>query len=393
MSKRKTQFLLSIVMVSLLSASMYSISTANKSNVPTTQSNEPKASSGWFNLSSSFTSAIPDVNINFTKGGSTRTFTMEQIVNYTSYENQTFPLVSYTIEKNGPVEIIGFNPIYLMEITGWTDIFNFTVTAKDDHTSIVNITQLLLADGEYVKHTDTENETIIIITWGDQWLADYKDSYGDFYLWGENLEGSQKVKNISTVAYTDPWTVNIIVNGTEEVVLNSLNGTSATVGNYSTYNWGYFDTNAGYGWDARDCTGFTIASLLQHTSLGEQNYTISFIAYDGYGAKKVFTKSQIENGFTGFMFDDPQKEMINEGKQAMLMEKQDGDALGYRKGPYQVVFPGTDKASYIGGIVEIRITIIESTETESTSGIPGYSFGIIIASFAVVITMVVKKRK
>ncbi|MHA1901826.1 MAG: hypothetical protein ACTSW5_13095, partial [Promethearchaeota archaeon] len=273
----------------------------------------------WYNFTLP-SEPIPNANINFTRDGSTVSFTLEEIVNYTSYTNGTFPLVNYTIEKDGSFyEIVGFNPIYLMQLAGWNDVMNFTVYAKDGYSKQVNITQLLLADSNFVKYPDTENETIIIIAWNNQWLADYDIDYGDFYLWGENLAGNQKVKNISSISYDDPWTVTFNVDGIDEASLSSKNATTSETGNYTTYEWGYFDNNAGYGWDKRECTGFTVASLLQHTSIGNQNYVMSFISYDGYGANKNYTKEQIEQGFTGTMINDPAEELSNQGKLAMLM--------------------------------------------------------------------------
>ena len=146
-------------------------------------------------------------------------------------------------------------------------------------------------------------------------------------------------------------------------MLNSINGTTSSIGNYTTYDWGYFDNNAGFGWDERECSGFTVTSLLQHTSVGNQNYEINFVSYDGYGENKAFSKSQIEDGYTGCMINDPEEELSNQGKLSMLMNETDGEPLGYYRGPYQLVVPGADKGNYIGGIVEARITILSDDPT------------------------------
>ncbi len=394
MAINKKGIFLSILLLSMLNITAYAGSTTNLNKKPAIQYSEPKASSGWYNISSSLTSSIPVVNINFSRNGVNKTFTMEQIVNYTSYENQTFPMVNYTIEKDGSYfEIIGFDPLFLMEIAGWSDVLNFTVTAKDGYSKQVNITQLLLADDEYVKYTDTDNQTIIIIIWNGQWLADSNVvDYGDFYLYGENLAGNQKVKNITTISYDDPWTVKIIIDGIEELSISSANGTTSNVGNYTTYTWGYFDNDSGFGWDERECTGFTIASLLDHSSLENKNYEISFISYDGYGENKVFTKTHIEDGYTGYMINDPQEELSNEGKQTILMSQQDGEDLGYNRGPYQVIIPGLDKGNYIGGIVEIRIST-NVTEDETGDGISGFSIGFFAMTFCITIIAIINKRR
>ena len=69
----------------------------------------------WYNFTLPI-SPIPDVNINFTKDGSNFSFALEDIINYAKYDNGTFQLINYTIEKDGSYyEIVGFNPIYLIE--------------------------------------------------------------------------------------------------------------------------------------------------------------------------------------------------------------------------------------------------------------------------------------
>lgn len=394
-------FLVSAFIIFLIAGTSVNIGNSEKYNID--ESNfipKPSITYDWYNFTLP-SEPIPNTNINFTRDGSTISFTLEQIIDYTTYENGTFPLVNYTIEKNeNYYEIVGFNPIYLMEIAGWYDVMNFTVYARDGYSKQVNITQLLLADSNFIKYTDTENETIIIIAWNDQWLADYDVDYGDFYLWGENLASNQKIKNISSVSYDDPWSVRFIVNETIEAILTRENATTSVTGNYTTYNWGYFDNDAGYGWNERECTGFTVASLLQHTSIGDQNYTISFIAYDGYGANKYYTKAQIEQGFNGTMINDPPEELSNQGKLAMLMVISDGDPIGYNRGPYQLITPGADKANYIGGIVEVRITIIPGNNTTDNNTlpeekkIPGFQIPtLFVTTIFTIIVLVIKSKR
>ncbi|MHA1562647.1 MAG: hypothetical protein ACTSPA_11030, partial [Promethearchaeota archaeon] len=125
------------------------------------------------------------------------------------------------------------------------------------------------------------------------------------------------------------------------------------------------------------------------TNIGDQNYIISFIAYDGYGDSKNFTKEEIEQGYTGFMIDDPPVELSNQGKQAILMEISDGEPIGYTRGPYNLIIPGADKANYIGGIVEVRITIIPNEST-----IPGFQMPLLfIVSIFAISALVMKSKK
>ncbi|MHA1584589.1 MAG: hypothetical protein ACTSVU_03655 [Promethearchaeota archaeon] len=348
----------------------------------------PLAAPGSWNNVTLPAGEVPTANITLQKGDQSRMFTLEQIINYTTYENHTFQMKNYTLEKdNASFPVIGFNPIHLFEIAGWNDILNFTIKAGDGYNYIVNTTQLLLADSDYAKYTETTNETIIIIAWNNQWLRDFDSDYGDFYLWGENISVKQKIKDIVSIEYADSWTLSLTINGTTAGYFNSLNGTNSV--NYTSYNWGYFDSAAGYGWSECQSTGFTVASIIEHITT--ENYNVSFIAYDGYGAKKVFTKNQMVNGFTGSMINDPSEELSNEGKQAMLMIQKNGKDLGYARGPYQLIVPGADKGNYIGGIVEIRITIIPTT---TTSSIPGFSiFSIGIVSIAMIAIMFANNRK
>jgi len=385
-------FLVSAFIMFLIAGSSVNIGNSEKYNVDESKFiPKPSITYDWYNFTLP-TPSIPDVNINFTKDGSNVSFSLEDIINYAKYENGTFQLINYTIEKGEfYYEIVGFNPIHLMEIAGWYDVMNFTVNTIDGYSKQVNITQLLLADSNFIKYPDTENETMVIIAWNNQWLKNYDDSYGDFYLWGENLASSQKIKNVTSLSYDDPWTVEFTINGTTQTTLSSINATTPVTGNYTSYDWGYFDANAGYGWDERECTGFTVESLLQHTSIGEQNYTLSFISYDGYGANKQYTKEQLEQGFTGITIDDPPVELSNQGKLTMLMEISDGEPLGYVRGPYQLITPGADKANYIGGIVEVRITIIP--DENSSKGIPGFQFPLLIIGSISAISALVMKRK
>nr|QEE16633.1 hypothetical protein DSAG12_02463 [Candidatus Prometheoarchaeum syntrophicum] len=381
--------LISIFMVFLITGTSLNFENTEKLSVGESKTlPKPAITYDWYNFTLP-SELVPDVNINFTRDGSNVSFSMEDIINYAKYDNGTFELINYTIDKDGYHDIVGFNPIYLMELAGWYDVMNFTVNASD-YSKQVNMTQLLFADGNFIKHPDTENETIIIIAWDGDWLANYDSgSYGDFYLWGENLAGNQKVRNINSIIYDDPWTVEFTLNGTTEAILNRNNATTSVTGNYTSYEWGYFDTDAGYGWDERECTGFTIASLLKHTSIGEQDYTLSFIAYDGYGENVQYTKEQIEQGFTGITINDPPVELLHQGRQAILMEISDDVPLGYARGPYQLITPGADKSNYIGGIVEIRIIIIPEE-----NWIPGFQVQLLfIISIFAISALVMKSKK
>ncbi|MHA1672516.1 MAG: hypothetical protein ACTSYI_02725 [Promethearchaeota archaeon] len=336
------------------------------------------ASDGWNNVTLP-DPPIPETNLTFVHGSEEIQISLANLINYTTYENQTFPMYNYSIEvKEITYELIGFNPIFVFELLGWTDLWNFTLSAGDGYSKAVSM-DLLLMDGDWGDIPASVNATMIVIAWGGQWLADYDNDYGDFYMWGENLAGSQKVKDIISLTYSDPWEVKIFVNNVLQAAITTADSDNSVL-NFTTYDWGYFDEVAGYGWDERSCTGFTIDSLISLTNITSENYNISLVGYDGYGADKNYTRTQMEDGFTGYMINDPEKELSNEGKQAMLMIQQDGEDLGYSRGAFHLVVPGASKKNYIGGIVEIRITV----EFEDR-GIPGFSIGIMLVSMAAMV--------
>ncbi len=344
------------------------------------------ATDGWNNVTLPV-SPIPEANLTFVRGSEEIEISLAHLINYTTYENQTFPMYNYTIEKDEILyEIIGFNPIYIFELLGWTDLWNFTLVA-DDYSKSVSMDLLLLGDGNWVKYPATTNATMIIIAWGGQWLADHDETYGDFYMWGENLAGNQKVKGIVSITYTDPWEVKIYVNDVLQAAITTADSDNILL-NFTTYDWGYIDEVEGYGWYERSCTGFTAEGLIALTNITTEDYNISFIAYDGYGANSVFTRTQMEDGFAGYMINDPEEELSNEGKQAMLMTQQDNEDLGYGRGPFQLIVPGSSKSDYIGGLVEIRITVVFE---EGRGAIPGYSIAIMSVSMIALVLGLTRK--
>jgi len=368
MKKSQNVLLITLSLILLSQASVVGISSRRSTATSSLTAEIPQSSEdAWVNVTLP-EGPIPDANITLQRGTTTLQFSLTEIINYTTYTNQTFPMVNHSITIDEQTHnVTGFNPFYLMELAEWTDVMNFTLEARDGYTKIANITQLLLSDGNFVKTTQTDFPTILIIAWNKQWVADYDVEYGDFYFWGQNLANNQKVKNVSQLTYTDPWKMQLTVNGQELSYYDSTNATS--IGNYTSYSWGYED-DTGYGFKEQECTGFTVASLIATTNITWENYTVSFVAYDGYGADKVFTKDQIENGYTGEMINDPPIPLDNQGKQAIIMSQEDGKDLGYDRGPYRLIIPGASRSSYIGGLVEIRITIVPTAEVDPK--IPGY---------------------
>ena len=361
----------------------------------------PSAQGDWLNITLPG-GDIPSTNITMINDGESTVYTLTDIVYMSDFTNQTLPLVSKNDTANPNVEIIGFNPLRLMEIEGWNDAETINIVAEDDYNNTFSVIDLLSRDTSYYKYSDNNATFIGFITNANgvySWLEDYDSGAGHFKVFGDNLAGNQRIHHVNRIILDDHWKVNITIDGSFAGYFNSINATS-NVGNYTTYDWGYFDSADNYGWPGDEgitveCSGYTVTSIIDtFLNNASQNYTVSMIAWDGYGGNKVFSKESIENGFTRSMMGDPEEEMPNEGKQAMLMDTSDGKAVGYNRGPYQLIAPGIDKSSYIGGVVEIRITLIESTDVpDDNKGIPSYSLvSLLPISIMSIIILIRRKR-
>jgi hypothetical protein len=366
-----------------------------------TESITPRSQSDWLNITLPG-GDIPDANISLIEDGETTAYSLTEIVYMSDYTNQTLPLVSKNDTENPNVEIIGFNPLCLMELEGWSDAESINIVAEDNYNKTFSVVDLLSRDNSYYKYSNNNATFIGFITNTNgiySWLEDFDSGAGNFKVYGDDLAGNQKIHHVNRITLEEYWKVNVTIDGVFEGYFNSKNA-SSEVGNHTTYDWGYYDDLDNYGWPGDEgatveCSGYTVTSLID-TFLNNisQNYTVSLIAWDGYGDSKVFSKESIDNGFTGSMIGDPEEEMSNEGKQAMLIDTSDGQKMGYSRGPYQFIAPGLGKSSYIGGIVEIRITLIENIDVPSyNKGIPSYSLNIVLPISIMSIILLIKRKR
>ncbi|UYP48721.1 hypothetical protein NEF87_005006 [Candidatus Lokiarchaeum ossiferum] len=353
--------------------------------------------------------AVPSTTINMTKNGVNSTYSLDDILMYNDINYHQIEISSMNISDT--VEVFGFNPVHLLEVEGWGDAWTINISAADGHSSEFEMKDLLLRDPNFNKYSDN-NATIVAFMVNNsgtmEWLADYQESNGDFRVYGDELEDNQKVKDVNQIILGDYWKVNVTLNGTLAGYFSSQN-TTASVGDYESYDWGYSDE--GYGWpnsdgDQVECSGFTLASIIAtFVNDGDQNYSVSVIALDGYGGNKVFSKGDIEHGFIN-------EDIDNENKIAILMNETEGDIVGYHRGPYQFIAPGLSKGSYIGLIVEVRVTLLPTTQlptttnttttnsttttttTETKSSIPGFLPGfLVIASVSTILFITLRRRK
>jgi hypothetical protein len=328
-------------------------------------------------------------------GVAVATYTVEQLKNYTA--NGTIPVSNYTGTINSAAqELRGVNPLKILELAGLNTAWTFELSDDTGYKKTFNVSDCIMADKNYYKNADG-NATMLVMSVGDTWLSTFDAAYGNFWSYGDGLTGQYKVKNITIINVLNDWNVKVTVNGTTTLNVNKTN--FLTVGNNTTYDWGY-KGNTSWPSDSdplATCKGTTIASIIKAAGVNSSiNYTVSFIAVDGYGTTKVFTKTQIENGFTGDEIANGSvySPLSNEGKQAILMDTMDGKALDYASGPYWLIFPGAQKGNYIKEVVEIRITLgepIESSEPEPT--IDGYNPMFIFLALGLAVVYLKKSRK
>ena len=338
----------------------------------------------------------PNVDIQMTRDGVNTTLTLQTIIEY--IQNETIPLVGINEtddETNETTEWKGVNPLHLCEIVGWKDAWNLSIYAADGFAAVHTAQDLILRDPDFYKYSDYE-ATMICFAANSSWLKVWDSDLGDFAVKGDGLSGKQRPSNVVGIEFQSEWNVAIKVNGEVQGYLAKSNKT-ATGLNYTYYDWGY---SANYSWDVRKCTGVTVASIINTiTNASKYNYNVSFIAADGYGTTKVFTRTDILSGKSGVMVDNGtdghQDELMSMGKQPMLAIAEDDEELGYSAGAFELVVPGASKSDYIKQIVEIQITadFSDLIDGDEESGIPGFDLTIMITLISVGSFLLVRKSR
>ncbi len=313
---------------------------------------------GWFGDKTGLpTSDVPDASLTFTNGGDEETISLSTIVEYIN--NETIPLIEYEyeIDDGVTVNLAGINPIYLYEIMGWYDVNETSFIASDDFASKIDVGIFLLADPDFNKGA-VGNPNVLGLAINNKWLADYDEELGNFAIFGDELSGKQKAKDVVKVEYNSAWQVNVIVDDVIVATLNNSNIESSGL-NYTTYEWGYTDNSDGYSFDTADYSGATIASIISTLTSVSGDYNVSFISIDGWGANWVYNETDIEDGLSednAAMINDPEEPMSNEGKQIILCNEEDDEKLYHGDGPFRVIVPGQTKNRYQTYVTEIQIT-------------------------------------
>lgn len=316
-------------------------------------------------------SEIPDISLTLNNGTQSE-ISLSDIIGYINAE--TIELIEYEVKVEGKTySVKGFNPLDLYSVIGWNFVDDVEFFASQNSKVSLGISDLYLADSAFWKDA-TSNPVIIGIAASTKsskfWLNEWNSAYGNFSIFGDDelFSISKKIKQVVQLNSESDFLVNVtlysINGGTGDLVsqesVGIIGGNNISTGagfNYTHYNWGYFDTAEGYGSDSADYNGTTITSIADWAGLSGA-YNVSFFAIDGWGGKWKYNKTQMEDGVTGTMINDPEEEMPNEGKQTILCHKMDNTQLNYHEGPFKIVMPGNTKRVYTKNIVEIRFFII-----------------------------------
>ncbi|GAI64165.1 unnamed protein product, partial [marine sediment metagenome] len=144
----------------------------------------------------------------------------------------------------------------------------------------------------------SEESVIIVIAANKKWLGESAlgDQWGNFSIVGEQM--SSALYDLQKIDVLSNWTVEVVVNGTVEYVIDPMN---------MTYN-GYDDV---YHYDRTDWWSFNrhywgrnISEIISHTSAAGLNYTMRAWSVDGWASPRPFGKkpevpynnTEIENG-------------------------------------------------------------------------------------------------
>jgi hypothetical protein len=231
------------------------------------------------------------------------------------------------------------------------------------------------------------------VTFKSDWLCHelFGGSNYTNMITGDNLHGYEKVYNITTLTVTQNWTIPVIVDGQTRLNIGYNN---LTLGNFTSYNWGYLSPNST--WAPSTWTGITVASLVKLAiNSTTTNYTVKFVAIDGYSPSTVFTMQMMVNGYSpGDMIDngshDAQSQLNGMGMQPMLATQQNSTALSYATGAFWLMIPGAAKSNYVHQIVEIVVT---STALKAPSTTPGFPiWGISMFAIVAVVGEIISLR-
>jgi hypothetical protein len=234
-----------------------------------------------------------------------------------------------------------------------------------------------------------DNIYIVAIAANKEWLAKSPlgPSWGNFTFLVKNYPSV--IYDMNSVEVWSNWTVEVVINGTVEYVIDPMN---------MTYN-GYDDT---YHYDRDDWWNFNrhywgrnISEIISLTSAGGLNYTVRFWSADGWATPWPYNPTKKEprynnthvetgivppyprwaNGYLNDTVDLVNTTNVPLPETNLLMalvyaDQEFGETwqevtdpvwphrkiCGYHRGPFYVIIPGRPKASYLKYVTRIEIT-------------------------------------
>jgi hypothetical protein len=335
----------------------------------------------------------PNGQISVIRGPVNKTYTLSQIATYVS--NGTIPLLyyNYTLGYGANTNysmVVGINPLELLSVAGIADAGMITVAAAD-YSWTFPVSAFVLPDTNYYKYS-TDNATMLTLACGVPvnpakvtpklgWLAGQDigghNYYGNALLTGDasviGSGGKEKVSNVTTLTVVQNWTVPVVVDGQTRLHIGYNN---LTLCNFTSYKWGYLSPNNT--WAPSTWTGITVASLVNLAiNSTTKNYTVKFVAIDGYSPSTIFTMNMMVNGYSpGDMIDNgsnnAQSQLNGMGMQPMLATQENHTALDYSTGAFWLMIPGATKSNYVHQIVEIVVTSTSLSAPAPSPTIPGF---------------------
>ncbi len=226
-----------------------------------------------------------------------------------------------------------------------------------------------------------KESVIIVIAANKKWLGKsyLGTQWGNFSILGEQM--SSAIYDLQKIDVLSNWTVEIVVNGTVEYVIDPMNMT------YNEYDDIYHYDRTDWWSFNRHYWGRNISEIISHTSAGAAglNYTMRAWSVDGYASPRPFGgKKEVRYNNTEIEFGIiPPREswdLINDTEVPMPLtdllmnlvyaDQELGETgqgitdpiwpyrkmCGYGRGPFYLIVPGRPRDAYISHINRIEIT-------------------------------------
>jgi len=229
-----------------------------------------------------------------------------------------------------------------------------------------------------------KNPIIVAIAANKKWLGEspLAPFWGNFSFLGKQFPSI--IYDLKSVEVMSNWTVEVSVNGTVEYTIDMNNmkeNEYDDIYHYDRDDWWNFN---------RHYWGRNISEIISHTLAFGLNYTVEFIATDGFatpwpfGSKKepLYNNTHIEEGITPPYpkLSGGTNDLINITEVPMLKsdllmalvyaDQEFGETgqgitdpiwpyrriCGYHRGPFYVIIPGRPKNNYLGYVTQIKIT-------------------------------------